>query len=702
MRERTYDPALPYRYAEYGRMSNKTQNKRSPDQQFATNGETITRLRYPWQHVVSYRDNAISGQYVKKRPGLQTMLRDIEAGLIAIDLIVVDTYERLGRAQEISQLRHKLLSEYGVMVVAADNNFADPTGVVGKAIGMVEQIRATENTRISRHNVIRGKKDAARQGRWPGGPPPFGFKLKVVIDQSGPEPDVYNVLEFDPGPSVAQQLAYARAYATGEGLSRLSKWWNENPEIPEEYKPISPSTMGYRLANPIYVGTLVWGAMTTGIVNETRVVERNDEAEVIRIPNFCPPLVSPEVFQAIDALRRTRGDHLKAARRRSDPADGLKLIAPQSRGLTLKYLLSGLVRCGSCNASMRALPSGRTSKAGKRYVYYVCPRHYESACDNGWLVPEDRLREAVVARLRAQLFPAPEPAGQVPGWLPKLMTLVQQELGRLRQNEPDRSAAAAQELQDLGRQLSGWAMSLGDPHLPASVRSDLAVNYEKAKHRQGELAQALAGARALEQYVERTLDAATVIAQLRRLGGALDGSNPTLGNLEVSRHVDRIDCYPDGRVQLRGTQLGLFDGAVELLSRHQAAPLATAATTTSSYAPVVPRQRGRLQVPSLSATGQAETGDPATSLDPERFAGLADLFFWDDEFLLETQPCWAEEHAEAVYAAKQETGLTFTKLAPQFGKSRPTIQKAWKIAADRRRSDPAGLEDPASSDREAS
>jgi DNA invertase Pin-like site-specific DNA recombinase len=166
------NPTLAYRYARYGRMSDPKQNKRSPDQPFATIQETISHCGYPWQCVATYRDDGISGRYIRKRFDFQRMLRDIEARLIQIDLIVVDTMERLGRADEIAELRRKLLVEHGVLVVAADNGFSDPTGVVGKAVAMVEQIRSTENTRISRHNVIRGKKDAARLGRWPGGQRP--------------------------------------------------------------------------------------------------------------------------------------------------------------------------------------------------------------------------------------------------------------------------------------------------------------------------------------------------------------------------------------------------------------------------------------------------------------------------------------------------------------------------------------------------
>ncbi|MEJ7636880.1 MAG: recombinase family protein [Singulisphaera sp.] len=428
MLDRNYDPKSPYRYARYGRMSDPKQNKRSPDQQFITIAETLRRLGYPWVGLADYRDDGISGRYLQKRAGLQKLLRDVEAGLIVIDLIVVDTYERLGRAEEIGHLRHKLFTQYGVLVVAADTNFADPTGVIGKAVGMVEQIRATENTRVSRHNVIRGKKDAARLRRWPGGPPPFGYRLKPVVDQSGAEPVVYHVLEPHPSESGPMAAAFAHAHETGKGTLRMAQWWNDHPDIPAEYKPVSPFSIGYRLGNPIYTGTLVWGANRTGVVNDTRVVEPNPEVEVLRVPDFCPPLVTAEVFAAIDGLRK-RGEEVKRSRRQGG-GEGRKLIAPQSRGMTLKYLLSGLVRCGLCKASARPVSSGRTSSEGRRYVYYACPRHYDGACANGRHVPEDQLRAAVIARLRARVFPAPGPDDRVPPWLPGLTALVQQELDR--------------------------------------------------------------------------------------------------------------------------------------------------------------------------------------------------------------------------------------------------------------------------------
>jgi DNA invertase Pin-like site-specific DNA recombinase len=689
MLERKYDPSLPYRFAEYGRMSDPRQNKRSPDQQFATIAETIARCAYAWVRVGTYRDDGISGRYVKKRPGVQKLLRDVEAGLIQVDLIAVDTLERLGRAEEIAELRRRLLVEYGVLIVAADNGFCDPTGIVGKAVGMVEQIRSTENTRISRHNVIRGKKDAARQGHWPGGPRPFGYRLRTVVDDSRTPPKVHSVLEPEPREAAALRLAFERAAATGEGGVRLARWWNSSPEVPGEFRPISPVTMGYRLRNRIYVGELVWGANRTGVVNDTRVIEPNpDGAEVI--PGFCPPLVSMELFDRVQELRSARSERIMATRQGPGAAESQpKLIAPQSRGLTLKYLLTGLVRCGCCNASLRPLPSGRRSKAGRRYVYYTCPRHYEAACPNARHVPEDRLREAVVGRLRTRLFPPPGRAGEPPTWLPELMEQVRRELRRHREDEPDREAAAREELKQLEQQVAGWAQSLGNPQRPAAVRGELETRFEEAKRRQEDLERSLAAERALRWHVDRALEPGDVIEQLHQLDEVLAGYNPTLGNLELSRHIDAITCHADGRVELRGTMLGLFEGAVELLVREGVEEGGPApAVTGDGVRPVRPRRRGRLRLPTLSADGQEALGGLDGILDPERFAGVPDEFFWAETFVLPLRVSWAESHAEEVYLAWEETGLSMEKLANRFGKTRPTIKHALEIAKARRESAP--------------
>jgi DNA invertase Pin-like site-specific DNA recombinase len=678
MLDRRYDPALPYAFALYGRMSDPRQNKRSPDQQFNTIAEAIERHGYPWRCVATYRDDGISGRYLRKRPGLQRLLRDIEAKLIRIDLLVVDTLERLGRAEEIAELRRKLLVDYGILTVAADTGFSDPTGVVGKAVGLVEQIRSTENTRVSRHNVIRGKKDAARRGRWPGGPPPFGFRLKRIINETVSPPEVCNLLEPEPRQAAILRRAFERAAATGDGDLRLSQWWNASGEIPDQFKPISPFTMGYRLENPIAIGTLRWGENRTGVVNDTRVIEPNPDGPEL-IADFCAPVVSVELYERVQQIRRLRGAQIKSSRA-SAAVDGeqpAKFIAPQGRGLTLKYLLTGLVRCGCCQASMRPVPSGRRSKAGRRYVYYTCPRHYDGACGNGRHVAEDRLRAAVVARIRARLFPLRDQAGLAPPWCADLLGLVRQELQRLQADRPDDAAVAREELRQLEKQLAGWLQTLGNPQLAPVVRSEIETCFARGKERQQALLQSLRPP-VHPRANEPVHDLRAVIDSLHRLDGVLAAFNPTVGNLELARHIEAVHCHGDGRVELRGTRFGLFDGAIELLSQGDG-PNRANSPNVKGFSAVVPRRRGHLRVPNLSSANAAPAAD-APFLATELRDGAGTLLSWAEPGSIGAKQAWSEEHATEV-ARLRRAGKTHEELAAYFEVSIPTIRKSLRIAS---------------------
>lgn len=677
MLECTYDPKLPYRFVKYLRMSDRSQNPRSPDQQAVTIDETIARLAYPWTCVTVYRDDAITGRYIHKRPGFNRMLRDIEARLVVIDLIVVDSLERLGRADEIAELRRRLVVEHGVLVVAADNQFSDPTGIVGKAVGMVEQIRSTENTRITRHNVIRGKKDAARQGRWPGGPPPFGFRLKPIVDPASSPPQAYNVLEPNLQQAAALRLAFQRADMTGEGDVRLAQWWNTSSEIAEDLKPVSPFTIGYRLENPIAIGTLRWGAHRTAIVNDTRVVRRNrDGAEVIA--RFCPAIIDADLYDRVQRLRKLRAAKIQESRHK-DPAHETKHIAPQAPGLTLKYVLSGLVRCGHCKASLRPVPSGRRSKAGRRYIYYVCPRHYDGACSNAHHVPENRLRKAVVSKLRAVLFPLTETTG-TPEWLPMLLGLVRREMQIATAQEPDRAAVRGEAIRNLEHQLNGWLVSLGNPQLPALVRSDVERRYEDGRNRLEAFQRTLKSDVAASTSSRDAVPAVAVLDALRLLDEVLGQHNPTLVNLELAKHIGAIVVCDDGRVEMHGTGLGLFHGETHVLGEGR--DHSENEGDRRRFSPVIPRRRGKLRVPSLltSRVGNDPHRIPGShTADGMPDGDTAGALAWEDSIDLASASCWSKSNANEV-ARMRAAGKTHQELAAHFGVSIPTIRKALRLA----------------------
>src|SRR5262245_12375333 len=315
MLKRYFDPRKPVKVILYMRMSSDEQNPRSPQQQRDTIETTVKRLDYPWCIIGVYTDEAISGRYLRKRAGFQRMLRDIRTGKVKVDAILVDTFERFGRADELAALRQELYQHHGVLILTADSQFSDPTSVSGKALAAFESLRSTEENRIKAHNVLRGKRDAARQGHWPGGPPPFGYKLQsVLVDRNGRQEVDHCVLVPDPDTAWIIQLLFALAREKSLGCTRLARMLNRNPDIPAKYKPFYDQTVNYWLQHPIYYGELVWEEHATGVVDDRRVIERNPAEEVIRVHNFCEPLVSREVFDAVQEIRRVRSERTRRAR----------------------------------------------------------------------------------------------------------------------------------------------------------------------------------------------------------------------------------------------------------------------------------------------------------------------------------------------------------------------------------------------------
>jgi len=389
-------------------MSGDQQNPRSPEQQSNEINKRLKALGYRWTIVKVFTDSALTGRLLRNRPDYQKMMREIKSGALVVDLILVDTLERFGRVEQLPTIRKELYEKHGVLVLTGDTNFADPTTPQGKALGMFEAMRATEDGRIKAHNVLRGKRDAASQGHWPGGPSPFGFMLKSIMKSvNGREEVDHCILVPNPETRWIIVALFNKAAESSWGTTRLARFLNDHPDIPDKFKPFQPESIGYWLDNPIYYGELLWEKHSTGIVDDMRVVERNAEEDMLRVPDFCDPLVPRELWDKIQAVRQVRRDRLAKARRVRAEDNG-KQIKPPAPGMTLNYLLSGLVYCAECGQRMTVSSSSEyVTKSGevKRYISYVCPGYVGGHCMNGKRVPEQWLREVVLDKIRERLFP---------------------------------------------------------------------------------------------------------------------------------------------------------------------------------------------------------------------------------------------------------------------------------------------------------
>lgn len=273
-------------------------------------------------------------------------------------------------------------------------------------------------------------------------------------------------------------------------------------------------------------------------------------------------------------------------------------------------------------------------------------------------------------------------------WLTELMNHVRNSLESMAADDPDRDAALAAEHTQLESQVKGWISTLSNPDLSPEVRDVVAQNMHDALARQREIEASDSEQAARRQQAEAVLDPQQVLDRLDSLADVLAQNNPTLGNLELSLHIDRIDCHPDGRLEMRLCKLGGLTDAVELLANplgeHDHADQAQPPERRADRRGV--RLRSRLRVHDAEGNVDHLRSLAEFAADPDRFQGLPPEWFEVVTFQAPIPKSWAESHAHEVQARFNEivrqTGKkpTLKSLGVEFGKSRPTISAALKIA----------------------
>ncbi|TWU32786.1 hypothetical protein Q31b_57960 [Novipirellula aureliae] len=661
----------------YLRMSDDKQNPLSPEQQEKMIRSRINRSGLNVKIARVYRDDGLTGRMTRNRKGFLKMIHEIQTGQVNVDAILVDTIERFGRMEELDEFRRRLEHEHNIVILTADKNFSDPTSSTGRVMAMFENYRATVDSEIKAHNVLRAKYLTIEQNFWPGGPVPFGYRLDEVerIEKPGARTIVHNHLVPDEGAGPIMQAIFQKSKTERSwGQERLAKYFNAKTDIPDKYKPFIGATIGRQLKNAIYQGELVWDQNCTGIVRGVRVLEANSPKDVIHVPDFCEPLVSIEDFQQVQANRiaRTRNRKSESGERR--------------RGINYRYPLTGLVRCGHCNVAMN--PNSSSYKDAV-YTSYICPKNRSGMCDNATRVPEEWLRETVVGFILKHLIPNDD-AGRL-AFVEEVTELVRAALGELQSEDLDTKPVLAAELATLGKQMSGWIQSLSNPKLSASVRELVEMQMTEASSRRNEIEEILQ-----EDFDQNALLASLVRPEqvherLDRLSTVLSGDNATEANLFLSMHVDKIDCFNDGRVRLRVCKVGSSFHAVSWFANQQSPETINKLPRdpVSGGYQTKPRRRGRPRVEPGDSLANLEEIDAVT--DPNRFRGLPEDWFWVEDFQVPERSCWAKDNAEAVLARYNEIAESTKRkpscntIAKEFDVSRPTILNALDFANGKRK-----------------
>ncbi len=262
-------------------------------------------------------------------------------------------------------------------------------------------------------------------------------------------------------------------------------------------------------------------------------------------------------------------------------------------------------------------------------------------------------------------------------WFQELKEEVQQELIR-RSQQPDGSASGlAEEAKRLQKQQQGWTMSLANPELPTATRRLVEVQIHTATDRINEIELLQTETQAQMKRQNAVVDPHAVVERLQRLDEVLAAHNPSLANIELSLHIDRIDCFSEGRVVLRTCRLGVMADAIDVFFNKEPCVQSTDSVNTTTQ--TQPRRRARRRMTCGEEPSEELKFLAAWSTDPHRFAGLDEHWFEEHEFQVPEPTGWYKEHAMEV-AEKRAEGLSQEELAEQFGRTIQTIRRALRHA----------------------
>lgn len=303
--------------AQYLRMSTEHQQYSLENQSAATQKYAEAR---GFQIVCTYSDAAKSGLVLRRRPGLQQLLRDV-VGTPPYRVILVYDVSRWGRFQDTDESAHYefLCKSAGVPVHYCAENFANDGALPNLIMKTLKRTMAAEFSRELGVKVLAGQKRLACLGSKQGGVPGYGLRRMLVASDGtfkqllgngerksiatdrvtlvhGPAfevahvRDIYRMLISDrlSVPDIARELNKKGVKQAGKGP--CANPWNY-------------ATVYQVLTNPKYAGIHVFGRSTQKLSTPS---VRLPKSEWVVTPGAFEPIVDRETFDRAQQVLHSR------------------------------------------------------------------------------------------------------------------------------------------------------------------------------------------------------------------------------------------------------------------------------------------------------------------------------------------------------------------------------------------------------------
>ena len=236
-----------------------------------------------------YEDAGKSGKSIEGRAAFNRMLEDVKSGKDKVSFVLVFKLSRFGRNAADVLATLQTMQDFGVNLICVEDGI-DSSKEAGKLmISVLSAVAEIERENI-RIQTMEGRMQKAREGKWNGGFPPYGYKL------------VDGKLEINEEEAEAIRIIFEQYVNTDIGANGLAKYL-ENHGVRKIARqngknPLFDATLIRRIIkNPVYCGKIAYGRRKTekihGTRNDYHLVEQDD---YLLVDGLHEAIVSEDVW----------------------------------------------------------------------------------------------------------------------------------------------------------------------------------------------------------------------------------------------------------------------------------------------------------------------------------------------------------------------------------------------------------------------
>ncbi len=320
-----------------------------------------------------YADRGISGKAMTNRLQLQQLLQDAKAG--KFDEVWTWKTNRMARNQYDLLTIVKELEKYNVAFKSCSEAFDTSTPAGKLMMNVLASIGEFERETIV-DNVKLGMKQRARTGKWNGGIV-LGYK-SVIINENNTK------LEIVPEEANTVRKIF-KLYASGKGLRAITNLLNHEGYKTKKGNMFGTGAVKDILMNPVYIGKIRynvrenWNEKRRRGINKAPILADGEHEAIIPI----------KLWDKVQELYKVK-------------------CGKPKKTFESNYILTGLMKCPVCGASMVA---GRTKKKRKDGTYnitkyYVCGnwRNKGTAACHSNGVRAEYAEQYVLSRVKEVVF----------------------------------------------------------------------------------------------------------------------------------------------------------------------------------------------------------------------------------------------------------------------------------------------------------